>query len=374
MRKPKVFLCWTLNSGTTFYRMMNPARYMRKETSLAFSKWKPDFQGVAEWEFKIPGDKNVANDLHTLITECDITIAQKFHSIGGLALMDAFRHQFPKKPFYSEFDDHIFAVNPDSPASEQYSAGSEMESIALEQIKLSTGIITSTNYLRGVFEKLNPNVWVIPNGIDFNLWDSLVVPVKKTKKIRIGWAGGGSHINDLEFIEPVVTSLSKKYSNIEFVFLGGVPPCFKDRSKIQAYSKWYPINEYPQALRNLDLDIALAPLRDNEFNRGKSNLRWLEYSAMKVPTVASNVEPFKCIKDGEDGLLVTEKSEWETAISSLIEDEALRKKIGLNAYKRVKKDFNVEKIGAQYSENIRLMIAGKAYISPRAVIDIMSGH
>jgi len=371
--KPKVFLCWTLNSGTTFYRMMNPARYMRKELSLAFSKWKPDFQGVADWEFRIK-DPQVGRDLHTLITECDITIAQKFHSIGGLALMDAYRVQFPKKPFYSEFDDNVFAVSASSPASEQYSPGSEMEQIAREQIQMSTGLIVSTEELRRVYEQINPNVWVIPNGIDFKIWDSLHAPVRTGKKIRIGWAGGGSHTEDLEFIEPVVTKIAKRFTNVEFVFLGGVPPCYKDRAKISAISKWYPINEYPQAVRNLGLDIALAPLRDSVFNRGKSNLRWLEYSAMKIPTIASDVEPFRCIKSGDDGILVTELDEWENAIAMLIEDESLRKNMGLNAYNRVKKDFNVEKIAADYADKIKLMIAGKGHISKEVALAALTGR
>jgi glycosyltransferase involved in cell wall biosynthesis len=378
MKKNRVFLCWTLNSGTSFYRMMNPARYMRNQLSLGFSKWKPDFQGVADWEYRIK-DPQVGQDLHVLISECDITISQKFHSIGGLALMDCYRHQWPKKPWYTDIDDHVFAINPSSPAAEQYFPGSEQEKILREQITISTGIITSTEYLRKMLERINPNVWVVPNGIDFKTWDALKEKITPTpraparKKIRIGWAGGGSHLDDLEFIEPVVTSIAKRLTNVEFVFLGGVPPCFKERKNIEANSRWYPIDQYPQALKDLRLDIALAPLKDNEFNRGKSNLRWLEYSALKIPTVASSVEPFKCIKNGEDGVLVTEPGEWEDALVDLIEDEGKRKKVGLAAYDRVKKDFNVETIAKEYVEKVTLMIAGKGNISKEAAVAALAG-
>ncbi|MBU0762801.1 MAG: glycosyltransferase, partial [Candidatus Altiarchaeota archaeon] len=115
---------------------------------------------------------------------------------------------------------------------------------------------------------------------------------------------------------------------------------------MKALRKWYPIDEYPQRVKDLNIDIALAPLRDSDFNRAKSNLRWLEYSALKIPTVASNVEPFRCIEDQKTGLLVTEPGEWENAISELIEDQSKRKMIGENAYHEVKKNFNVEKIAA----------------------------
>jgi glycosyltransferase involved in cell wall biosynthesis len=363
-----VFLCWTLNSGTTFYRMMNFVRYSKDKLSFAMSKWNPDMDGVADWEYKIK-DPQVGADLHTLIKNCDITISQKFHSHGGLALMDVFRKQYPDKPWYTELDDHIFAVNPSSIAHESYNPGSDSENIVLEQITLSKGLIVSTEYLKRVYEKINPNVWVVPNAIDFNIWDSLKEKIKKTNKIRIGWAGGGAHIADLEFIYQAIDKVRRKYSNAEFVLLGGFPDCYKDIRKIKTIRKWYPINTYPQGVKDLNMDIALAPLRDNDFNRGKSNLRWLEYSALKLPTIASNVEPFKCIRDREDGILVTEPEEWIDAMSELIEDESLRRKIGEASYRRVKKDYNAQIVSKDYVKKVKLMIAGNVNISKEALVE-----
>ena len=364
-------MAWTLNSGTSFYRMMNYVKYMDK-LSFGMSKWRPDFQEVSDWEYKIK-EEQVARDLHTLMNGCDIAISQKFHSQGGLAVMDCFRDQYPKKPWYTELDDHVFALNPDSAAYDNYNPGSELEAIIREQIQMSTGIITSTEYLRSVYEKINPNVWVVPNGIDFEIWDNLKDKVRKSKKIRIGWAGGGSHVKDLEFVYPAVEKIRKKYKNVEFVLLGGFPPSFKDKSNIKVIRKWYSIDKYPQALKDMHLDIAIAPLRDNPFNRGKSNLRWLEYSALKIPTIASNVLPFKSIKNGEDGVLVTEPDEWVDAMSELIDDEGKRKRIGQAAYKRVLKDFNVKKIASDYTEKIHQMIRGKVNISKNVVVEAFTG-
>lgn len=365
----KVFMCWTLNSGTTYYRMMNFVKYARDKVSFGMSKWSPNIQGVADWEYHLDQEQ-VRKDLSVLLDNCDMVIAQKFHSVGGLAVMDTFKHQYPKKPFYTELDDNIFAVNPNSPAHDNYNPGSQLENIAIEQIQLSTGLIVSTDYLRRAYEGLNPNIWVIPNGIDFEIWDKLKSP-KENKKIRIGWAGGGSHDDDLEFIYPAIERIIENHKNVEFVFMGGVPRSYLNNPKIKVIKKWLPIDEYPQALKDMGLDIALAPLRDNDFNRAKSNLRWLEYSAMKVPTIASNVEPFKCIEDGKTGLLVTEVDEWSDAIKSLIESESDRKKIGESAYQAVKKNYNVKNIAKEYAKNIKLMILGKARISKEAAIEAL---
>lgn len=355
--KKKVFMVWTTNAGTSYYRMINFIKYMQNDFSFGYSKWRPDHQGIAEWELKMR-EPQVKEDIMRLTSECDIAIAQKFHTKDGIIICDILRDFFKNKKLYTEMDDNVFLVNPDSPAYDQYVPGSENVQFIREQLYKSNGIITSTEYLANIYKTVNKNTYVIPNGIDFEVWDSLNSKVKRTKKIRIGWAGGGSHNRDLLILDGVIDVISKKYSNVEFVFLGGYPDQWEDKksAKVKLMREWHPINIYPQKLKDLNLDIAVAPLRDNEFNRAKSNLRWLEYSALGIPTVASNVEPFKCIKDCKDGVLVTEEDEWIDAISSLIESEQMRKTVGKSAYIRVKKDFNVEVISRKYARLINTLI------------------
>jgi glycosyltransferase involved in cell wall biosynthesis len=87
-------------------------------------------------------------------------------------------------------------------------------------------------------------------------------------------------------------------------------------------------------------------------------LRWLEYSALKTPTVASNIaEANRTIEDGKTGLLVPNTTEaWVEALGKLIEDKKLRIKMGENAYKEVKKNFNMETISKDYAAHVRRRI------------------
>jgi glycosyltransferase involved in cell wall biosynthesis len=55
-----------------------------------------------------------------------------------------------------------------------------------------------------------------------------------------------------------------------------------------------PFDIYPQTLAALGLDVALAPLAANRFNECKSNLRLLEYGALGVPVVATDIVPYRC--------------------------------------------------------------------------------
>ena len=53
-----------------------------------------------------------------------------------------------------------------------------------------------------------------------------------------------------------------------------------------------PFDQYPAALASLNLDLAIAPLADNDFNRCKSHLKILEYGVLGLPVIASSPGPY----------------------------------------------------------------------------------
>ena len=81
-------------------------------------------------------------------------------------------------------------------------------------------------------------------------------------------------------------------------------------------------------------DIGIAPLERNTFNLHKSDIKFLDYSALKIATIASNVEAYaKTIVDHETGLLVDNKSAaWFDALSELISSKEMRSQLSDNAF------------------------------------------
>ena len=144
----------------------------------------------------------------------------------------------------------------------------------------------------------------------------------------------------------------KKYPNVRFVlYYGGeIPRKFHMRWVIlKDFRYWTSIKEYPQRLKSMKFDIGLAPLRDRQFNRCKSNLKYLEYSALRIPTVASYVEPYKDTRS----LFARSESEWIAQIEKLIKFDELRFQLGEASYNHVREEFNIEKIGKKYNKMIR---------------------
>ena len=109
------------------------------------------------------------------------------------------------------------------------------------------------------------------------------------------------------------------------------------------YHQFVDLSIYPLKIAALNLDIGICPLVDDEFNNHKSQLKWSEYSALKIPSVCSNLPPYECVEDGKTGYLAKDPDEFVDKLSLLIDNETLRKEIAENAYAKNFADFNLEK-------------------------------
>ena len=269
-----------------------------------------------------------------------------------------------------DYDDHPFLVSPLNPAYRHYGTSEvnykwpdgsikplwkdgERE-FYLEQnitrqnyfvaaFKKADMVSTTTPILQDIFLKLNKNSVVLPNLIDFDLFPQLEC-IKK--EIRIGWQGGVSHYEDLYMVVPAIKKILEKYDNVKFVFLGDARfyNLFKDMPKNKfEWHGWVKHEAYPLKLVTLNLDIGICPLVDNEFNRNKSAIKFFEYSAIKIPTIASNIPPyFPVMNSGKDGLLISD-DKWYEAMEELILDKKKRDYLAKNAYENVFENHNADK-------------------------------
>lgn len=135
--------------------------------------------------------------------------------------------------------------------------------------------------------------------------------------MRVGWAGGVSHTGDLAEIRSVVQDLQDE---VEWVFMGMKP----DGVSCE-YHPGVTIDQYPEELAKLDLDLAVVPLEVNQFNRCKSNLRLLELGACGVPAIATDIDPYR--GDLPVTLVRNRHQDWVEAIRGHLDDpDALAQK------------------------------------------------
>jgi len=145
--------------------------------------------------------------------------------------------------------------------------------------------------------------------------------VYDTNQIRIIYAGGPSHKDDFKGMEASVIKLMDDFGDkIKIFFMGWIPDCLKTDERIKQIP-WLPVGEYLRTIMSIQPHIGICPLEDNIFNRSKSNMKWLEYTAVGAVTVASNVLPYReVITSGVNGVLVDgqRQRDWYHAIADLV--------------------------------------------------------
>ena len=89
-------------------------------------------------------------------------------------------------------------------------------------------------------------------------------------------------------------------------------------------------------------DIAVAPLVEDPWTRGKLSTKILAYFAAGLPVVASDVSANRLyVKDGENGFLVGTLAQWEDRLGRLLDDAALRKSVGAKARASVEQEYSL---------------------------------
>lgn len=290
----------------------------------------------------------------------DLTIHQRQYGDLQLNYFRLLKNQL-KIPCIYELDDYLHGISPLSPAFLVYNNPQTKDKLFANvhaYLTEANALTVSTDYLKRMYSKYNKNIYVLPNYIDYEIFAE-----EKTQKpehgdeIWIGWAGSATHLPDLKIIVEPVSKILKEFPNTRLV-LGGWDGYYRTKEGRTSYLwekipreriillKWVKdIREYPKMLAHFD--IGLAPLADIVFNRCKSNIKYLEYSACGVPVIASEVEPYaKIIANGKNGLLVSTQKDkvqkaWYQAIKTLILNKELRLQLAEMGKALVKRDFDM---------------------------------
>ena len=225
--------------------------------------------------------------------------------------------------------------------------------IVQDQIKrcleLADAVTVTQPALAEVYKPYNDKVICLPNCVDLKIWQKL--PLQRRDDVRLYWSGGASHYQDWLILQDVLPTIFDKYKQVKLVIMGTVfHGTIKglDKSRIEIHP-WAHTQAYPYKSAILDADISLIPLEDNEFNRCKSNIKWLEQAALEVPSVCSAVTPYVEHNNGVNGVFVrNETQDWIDGISCMVEDSILRAKLGAEARKTVERSFDIDREKTQW--------------------------
>ena len=277
----------------------------------------------------------------------------------------------------------------------------------INHLKRATCVTTTTPIFANMIKKYNKNVMVFPNSIDPNDEQFKQVKSKTTDKLRVGIICGSSHLKDLELINGIAQQVDT--NKVQFVLCGfdtrGNKTIYKENGEVETrpiepqesvwcdYERIFtnnykniskehydflmkfmaytddPFTDEPYRrmwTRDIDhyathyanVDVLIAPLKENDFNIVKSQLKEVECGFTNTAFIAQNfgaytidlvpmIEKGGKINENGTALLVdTSKNhkQWAKYINKLANDREMLKKLQDNLSKFVHETYTTEKI------------------------------
>jgi len=159
---------------------------------------------------------------------------------------------------------------------------------------------------------------VLPNLIDTDLFSASHLP--NNDRFTLLVSGTQTHAEDWSLIEaPLADFMACHEHEVETIFFGGIPDRFIGHPAVRSIGYEPDYLGYVNKLCTLGIDAALVPLANNHFNRCKSNIKWLEYSAAGIIGVYSDIDPYRAsIQHGVTGFLTDNAPEsWYQTLERL---------------------------------------------------------
>ena len=336
-------------------------------------------------------------------------IIDKLHSLGIITIMDIDDYWQPSK---------------EHPAYQMIVQDKLPQKIR-ENIKNANYITTTTPIFSNEISNLNKNVIVLPNAIDPNEKQFKNNPEKNDDKMRVGWLGGSSHYHDLIIVGSSVSRFLKenrdhaqmvlcgfdtrgniteidrntgqqrtrkirpeesvwaryeemfteKYSLLEGDYLTqlkkydeNIDKQYDNRNEIYRRVWTKPITSYAS---NYNLfDISMAPLKEHDFNKNKSQLKVIEAGFHKKALIAQDYGPYQidCVNLIEYGGKINEKGnailvesrknhkDWYKALKRLKDNPELVNLLSHNLYETVKDKYHIDTVTKKRAEFYRTIV------------------
>jgi hypothetical protein len=311
------------------------------------------------------------NEIDTLLKGADVVITGRTADAKIFAALLAGRDTYGYK-LVVDTDDLSDDVPHFNYAHADYHSATNVARLVRAELREADLVTVSTTPLARWATKYakKPPV-VVPNVVDPRLHANVVGREKETRHrddVRIYWGGGGGHYGDLLLLKEPVLQIMGERPNVKLVFSGFIPDWAADLPPFRVFMiRFAEFTRYPQVLKWLCADVALAPLVDNEFNRCKSHVKYLDYAMAGIPGVYQDLEPYW----GVFGTRATTADDWYASINELIGDPSHRKFVAERAYENVMEKWTIDDQSKRYEQMLMELVDDKPV---RPLEMLVEGH
>lgn len=256
--------------------------------------------------------------------QAKIVVGQRLDRSDVLGL---WRRMALKHRLVYELDDDIFHIDAINWLAYRVYHQPDVQDAVAHCAEVADMVTVSTEPLAEVMRQFSSNVVVLPNFVPEYL---LTMERPRPDRLTVGWTGGASHGYDVRVCAPAVRAFLDWDCKSAQLHIQGTDFRGTFGHLNARHTDWAPRPQDYYKL--LDFDIGLAPLADTTFNRSKSYIKALEYAALGIPVIATDLDPYNTfIIDGVTGFLVRKEKEWRDRLRLLAADTDFRETMGVKA-------------------------------------------
>ncbi len=207
-------------------------------------------------------------------------------------------------------------------------------------------VTTPNGFLADYAKRHSGAVRIVPMALDLDAWR----PKKKSPQrdgLVIGWAGAPVNVPLIEKLEPILSRLKNKHPRISIAVFSGKKP------RLGFPFDYHPFRPGKEAEFIQGLDIGLLPLQNDEFSRGKSPIKAIQYLACGVPVVGNVFGASEEILNDGNSIAANTPQEWTAALEKLIASPELMVSMGKSGREHAEKNHDILKVRENFLNVMR---------------------
>jgi glycosyltransferase involved in cell wall biosynthesis len=264
--------------------------------------------------------------------------------------------RFGCKTIYS-LDDYFPLINSTTRVGKVYTDMNPK--INIEKFcKKSNAVITFSNSTYSTLSSLNPRTFRLNACTDVDFIDSEYDKIERPKTAslvtKVGYAASDHHYTNFRVAIPAIKNILHEFKDkvVFECFFQNKPSELKEFSNFVNITPIPGVNNFYRTLLSRNWDIGIAPLVHSPFNEHKTDNKFREYAACRIPGIYSDIATYnRSVINKSTGILCMNNDEkWYTTMKALILDHDYRRIIRENAYKFAVETYSIPIVAQKYEE------------------------
>ncbi len=230
---------------------------------------------------------------------------------------------FPYIPYFIEsflLRKRQYVLNIDDNVWDNYKNTPLLKNKFDQLVTNADGVIVANDFLFNKVSKLNTNIIKIPTALDTSLYSGSN-QYKKFEKFSLVWIG--TKIT-YKYIQSHAALFKKMATLLDYQLVIVASKGLKKYSIDGVNMVFYDWSSKIESEILAKSHIGIMPLDNDDFSKGKSSFKIIQYMSAGLPVIASSIgENNVVIQDGVNGFLVDDETSWIASIRNLYNNDDL---------------------------------------------------